>query len=412
MGTCDTLADVDLNPHRWWELIRAEATPGKATLRIYGTITSWPWLDGDMSAASLVKELEDAGDVSEIELHVNSPGGEAFEGVTIMNALRQHPARVTAHVDGIAASAASAVIMAADEVVMHPGTQIMIHDAINFAYGNADELKKVAEDLDHTSQAFAEVYAAKAGGTVAEWRDVMRAETWYNGDEAVEAGLADRVSGKSDDKAPDDVAVAAMLRRSPVAARYRYMGRAQAPTPKTPGRAVGQENRGGQPVEITDEDFAALRTKLGLGDDAEIGDVLDALEEQPPKPNEAEHPPAEEKVAAKLPAGVVAVDKDTWEQVQADAAAGRQAAVAQAQARRVALVEAAISDGKVVPKRKQWWLDQLAADEEGVTATLATLMPVFGTSEMGHDSGGPTEDLSTPDGVRKSAAYAELGRMI
>lgn len=390
---------------RWWELIKNEASPGSVTVRIYGAITSWPWLDGEMSASGLIRELEDAGDVSQIELHVNSPGGEAYEGIAMMNALRQHPARVTAHVDGMAASAASVVIMGADEVVMHSGAQIMVHDPLGFAYGFAADVAKVAADLDHHADSMAAIYAERAGGTAAEWREIMRAETWYSGAEAVEAGLADRVAARQkDEKEPDAAAVAAMLRRSPVAAAYRYQGRAQAPAPRTPVRADGSGTEGGRSVEITDEDFAALRTGLGLGDDAEIGDVLDAIQDR-----QADKEP----VAAKLPAGVVTLDADALASLQRDAALGREAREAQVQARRVATVDAAIQAGKVVPGRRDYWLAQINADEEGITATLAALQPIFGTSEIGHDDGTGTVETgeASPEVVRQSPAYAQLRKV-
>jgi ATP-dependent protease ClpP protease subunit len=388
-------------PRRWWEFIRNEASSSKAVVRIYGEITSWPWFDGDMSAAGLVKALEDAGDVSEIELHLNSPGGEAFEGVAIMNALRQHPATVTAHVDGMAASAASVVAMGADEVVMYPGSQLMIHDAMTFAFGFADDLHKAADDLDHLSDSMASLYADRAGGTAEVWREVMKAETWYNGDEAVAAGLADRVV-KSGDKAPDAATALATLRQSPVAACYRYMGRAQAPAPRTPVHAGGSGTEGGRSVEITDEDFAALRSKLGLSEDAEIGDVLDALDED-------ETPQGTEAAAARAqtpPQGVLTIDEATWAQVQADARLGREAALAQAVARREAVLAQAVTDGRVMPSRLDYWRGQLEADEEGVTAAITALAPIFGTSELGHDAGGDsTGDANTLEGVRNSDEY-------
>jgi ATP-dependent protease ClpP protease subunit len=384
-------------PRRWWEVARNEANPGTLTVRIYGEITSWPWLDGAMSAGALARSLEDAGDVSSIQLHLNSPGGEAFEGIAIMNALRQHPARVTAHVDGMAASAASIVAMGADEVVMYPGSQLMVHDALTVAYGFADDLRKQADDLDHLSQSMASLYADRAGGDAAQWREVMKAETWYNGEEAVTAGLADRVVTHAD-KTQDAAAAVATLYRSPVAACYRYKGRAQAPAPQTPTRVSGGSSTEGGSVEITEQDLAALRAKLGLSDDAEFGDVLDALDE-------AGREQEKEPVAAKLPDGVVPVDRATWEQVQADAKLGREAALAQAQARREGVVQAAIEAGKIMPGRRDHWLTQIAQDEAGITAAIDSLAPVFGTSELGHDDGREAGPATTLAEIREDPTY-------
>jgi hypothetical protein len=151
-------------------------------------------------------------------------------------------------------------------------------------------------------------------------------------------------------------------------------------------------------VEITDEDFANLRTKLGLDDAAEIGDVLDALEEGAAGEDERE------PVAAKLPDGVLAVDKATWAQVQDDARLGREARQAQVQARRVAKIDAAIAAGKIVPARRDHWLAQINSDEDGVTAVLEGLTAVFGTAELGHDDGSVTTP-NTVEATRESAEY-------
>lgn len=128
-----------------------------------------------------------------IRLHINSIGGAAYEGVAIYHALRDHSARVEVHVDGLCASAASVVAMAGDRIIMNRGTQFMIHDAWGETVGNADELAHAVEILDATCDAMAGFYAARAGGTPAEWRTRMKAETWYSAEEAVAVGLADEV---------------------------------------------------------------------------------------------------------------------------------------------------------------------------------------------------------------------------
>jgi hypothetical protein len=151
-------------------------------------------------------------------------------------------------------------------------------------------------------------------------------------------------------------------------------------------------------VEITEQDLAALRAKLGLSDDAEFGDVLDALDE-------AGREQEKEPVAAKLPDGVVPVDRATWEQVQADAKLGREAALAQAQARREGVVQAAIEAGKIMPGRRDHWLTQIAQDEAGITAAIDSLAPVFGTSELGHDDGREARPATTLAEIREDPTY-------
>lgn len=213
--------------------LRAESPQGPvedgvAVLRLYDPIDSWGG-DWGVSAKEFARTLDDLTDVGEIRLHVNSPGGEVFEGVAIMNLLREHPAKVTAVVDGLAASAASFIAASADEMVMGRNAELMIHDAWGLGIGNAADMRDLADRLDHLSNNIASVYAAKAGGTVQDWRDAMLAETWYSAEEAVTAGLADRVAGTPD--APKD--------KFDLSA-YTYAGRDQAPEPAVPSRETAK----------------------------------------------------------------------------------------------------------------------------------------------------------------------------
>lgn len=184
-----------------------DAAATEATFRIYGPIDSWGGYWG-VSAVEVAEALDElpAG-VETIRLHINSPGGEIFEGIAIKNLLAEHPARVVAHVDSLAASIASVIAVGADELVMGLDSHLMIHDGSTYAGGTADDLRSVAEVLDTLSDTIAGVYARKTGGTAAEWRAVMRGEKWYGADAAVEAGLADRTAG-ADETTDDEAAVA------------------------------------------------------------------------------------------------------------------------------------------------------------------------------------------------------------
>jgi len=193
----------------------------EADIYIYEVIGGWFGIE----AIDFVQALSNL-DVQQINLFVNSPGGDVFDATAITNALRRHPANVTATVDGIAASAASFILTAADEVVMGQGSSLMVHDAWSVAIGNAQDMRDTADILDKLSDNIAGMYAAKAGGTVAGWRQVMLDETWLNADEAVELGLADSVAdaAESDDPASNvfDLHV------------YAHSGRADAPAPSIP----------------------------------------------------------------------------------------------------------------------------------------------------------------------------------
>ncbi len=175
------------------------ATPARADVYIYGVIGD-DW-DGGVTAATFASQLKDIT-ASEIALHINSPGGLVFDGIAIYSALLNHAATVNVFVDGIAASAASFVAMAGDAVVIEKPAKMMIHDANGLVIGNAADMREMADLLDEMSDTIAGIYSQKAGGTVETWRAAMRKESWYSAEDAVAAGLADRVANDTREKAP------------------------------------------------------------------------------------------------------------------------------------------------------------------------------------------------------------------
>lgn len=222
---------------------------GVATIRLYDPVDSWGE-DFGVSAKEFVTALDGLGsDVKEIRLHINSPGGEVFEGIAIMNALRNHPARVVAIADGLAASAASFIACSADTLIMGRNSELMIHTAWGICIGDADDMRDLAGKLDHMNDNIASIYAAKAGGTTADWLSPMRAETWYSADEAVAAGLADRVETAEPAAAENhfDLSV------------FTYAGRAAAPDPKAE-RVDATGDVATEPIEA--DDMLRLRHRL------------------------------------------------------------------------------------------------------------------------------------------------------
>jgi ATP-dependent protease ClpP protease subunit len=180
----------------WYRIVAAD---DRAEVYLYDVISEW-----GVSASDFVRELR-AINAPRIDLHLNSPGGLVFDGIAIYSALKNHPATVTSFVDGIAASAASFVAMAGDEIVMEKPAKMMIHNARGLTLGDPDDHREMADLLDELSDTIAEIYADRAGGTVAGWRTAMRKETWYSAAQAVEAGLADRVANdKQHQAAPED----------------------------------------------------------------------------------------------------------------------------------------------------------------------------------------------------------------
>lgn len=164
--------------------------PADAEIFIYDEIGGSFGVD----ATELVMAINEIA-ADNINVRINSPGGSVFDAIAIYNALIKNPANVTTYVDALAASAASIIAMAGDEVVMMPGSQMMIHDALGMEFGNENDMRAMADFLGKQSDNIASIYQARAGGdsTVEDWRNLMLAETWMFAAEAVDMRLADRV---------------------------------------------------------------------------------------------------------------------------------------------------------------------------------------------------------------------------
>src|SRR5690625_432429 len=181
--------------------IKASANKNEADVFIYGEITKYAWEDeGEHSATTFKNELDALGDVDQINLYVNSPGGSVFEGITIHNMLKRHKAKVIANVDALAASIASVIIMAADEIRMPSNSMLMIHNPWTFSIGNSSDLRKEADDLDRIGNSSKQSYLQKAGDKLSddELQEMLDAETWLSADEAYEYGLCDVVEDAND----------------------------------------------------------------------------------------------------------------------------------------------------------------------------------------------------------------------
>lgn len=218
-----------------WYRIENLASSTTAIVHIYNEIGYW-----GTTAEDFIRELRGVN-ASVIELHLNSPGGEAFEGIAIYNALKQHSAEVHVSVDSLAASIASVIAMAGDTITMATGSTMMIHNASGIEIGDADDLRAYADLLDVVSNNVAAIYAERAGGTIESWRAAMGAETWYTAEEAVAAGLADSVTaGRM--AAPEnswDLSV------------YNYAGRENAPAPALLAEPATAPSSGEVTVTVT-----------------------------------------------------------------------------------------------------------------------------------------------------------------
>lgn len=168
-------------------------------------------VESKTSAATVAKILDETPDAEHINLFINSRGGDCFEAMAIYNNLKRHNANVTVYIDGWAASAASVIAMAGDDVVIAPNALMMIHHACTEAAGNAGQLRKAADDLEKIDASSNEAYKLKAGAKLADEKlvSMLDAETWLNADEAVKYGLADRVAVYEPEKPEDEAKQAA-----------------------------------------------------------------------------------------------------------------------------------------------------------------------------------------------------------
>jgi ATP-dependent protease ClpP protease subunit len=367
---------------QWYKIVtnaaptgsKAGKEPTSAEVLIYDYIDPF-----GVSAQDFVNEIKEL-DVDQLDVRINSPGGSAFDGIAIYNALKRHPANVTTYNDGLAASAASFIAQAGDKRVTSKYAETMVHGPSAISIGMAADMRAVADQLDKLSGNMAQLYADACGGKLADWQAAMGAETWYTGGEAVKAGLYDEVDASDDDEKPAS-------RKAGVAAAaaafdysmFRYAGRSAAPDPFA--TATTKEN----PMAETKPDEATTPKP----DDEETTTPPAA---PPPAPTA---PPVPQAVAATAPA-TVTVDAEVWAAMQEHARLGAEAhATIQAQAD-ARVVDAAIDKGKIMPSRRNHFVAMMKADREATTTLLNETLQeaAIPLTEMGHASAesdsGPT----------------------
>lgn len=175
----------------------------EASIFIYGDIVvpEWACFDSDTSAFGLAKEIEDL-DVDVINVYINSYGGHVSEGLAIYNSLKRHKAKVKTYCDGFACSAASVVFMGGDERIMNDASLLMIHNAWNWAAGDANQLRKEADDLETMTQASINAYMAHVNISEDELKELMDKETWLLAQDAFDMGFATTIVKAGEGKNP------------------------------------------------------------------------------------------------------------------------------------------------------------------------------------------------------------------
>jgi ATP-dependent Clp endopeptidase proteolytic subunit ClpP len=179
---------------KWFDIINKS---DKAEVWIYEEIGEDYWTGGGITAKEFQKELS-AIKANQIDLHVNSPGGLVFDGITIYNLLKQHPANVTTYIDGLAASIASVIALSGNKVIMAENSLMMIHKASGMIMGNSDDMRDFADKLDKVNSSIAATYISKTKKDENEINNLMSAETWMTADEALQMGFVDEISGEAD----------------------------------------------------------------------------------------------------------------------------------------------------------------------------------------------------------------------
>ena len=157
---------------------------------LYDQVGADPWFGG-ISAKSFADELNKLGKVDVVNLRINSPGGSVFDGLAIYNTLARHPARIEVDVDGVAASIASVIAMAGDEIRMAGNATMMIHDPYGMSAGSAEDMRKTADLLDQIKGQIVDTYANRTGKASATIADMMGSETWMTASEARQHGFSD-----------------------------------------------------------------------------------------------------------------------------------------------------------------------------------------------------------------------------
>lgn len=178
---------------KWFTITNKAASKDPVEVMLYGIIGG-DWNGDGVEAKAFKEEFDAIPAGTPINLRIHSPGGSVYDGLAIYNTILARTADVTAYVDGLAASAASFIAMAASKVKMPKTSRMMIHDAQGYAFGDSKELKEMAEILDKESDRIADIYAGKTGKTRSEIRDLMKATTWMDGDEAMALGFCDEAT--------------------------------------------------------------------------------------------------------------------------------------------------------------------------------------------------------------------------
>lgn len=384
----------------WFRFAQAKADKPPEVF-IYGDIGTTFFDDDGVSAQAFVDQLADI-DAPDIHVRINSPGGSAWDGLAIANAMIRHPAHITTFVDGMAASAASVVMLGGDDVVVNKWGRAMLHNARAMVMGTAEDMREVATQIEALNANMATFYADRSTGSddATAFARAMANETWYNADQMLAAGLATRID---DSGVREEVerAVASAL----VTTRMQFKNPPAVTTKET--RMATKDDLakrlGKDPADITDEDlYKAALDALGdepKDDQAPADPPADAPKTDDKPIVDAPAEPAKAAAAAAASAGTVTVDEAAFAELQRQAALGAQA-FKDAQAKAYGdIVAKAVDEGRIPLARSEHYLALMKADPADTTDLLTKrLAPgaAVPMQEVGHaaDVAGATASVS------------------
>jgi ATP-dependent protease ClpP protease subunit len=189
----------------------AAATQARVLELFVYTVIGESWYDDGVTPTSVQTAIKNAGAIDKIVVHINSPGGDCFDGTAIHNILRQQNVPVTTIIEGLAASAAFTIAMAGDVIQVCDGAMMMLHNAWTFAMGDSKELRKTADLLDKVSGTMCDVYAKRSGMESAAVQQLMDEETWLSPQEAIDKGFATELLSTTPEKSKESKALAAQF---------------------------------------------------------------------------------------------------------------------------------------------------------------------------------------------------------
>jgi ATP-dependent protease ClpP protease subunit len=357
-----------------WIFGMSGASSDTLELDIYDDIGESYWGD-TVSAKDVRAALKASPNATTIKLRINSRGGDVFDGFAIYNLLSEHKARVVAHVDALAASMASVVLMAADEIVLASNALVMIHNPWTVAYGESDDLRQTADLLDKMRERIADTYVARTGIARDRVIAMMNAETWLTADEAKAEGFADGVVPSK--RGAEQAKALASLRFdglvSPPKTLIAACARARA--------EIADSTKGAEPMQekaMDKEQRIALCSALGLSADVS-NDVL------------VQRASALKSAEGKAPEGFELTPKGEFAAAQARALAAETELLATRKASRDvavnALIDEAVKSGKATPASREKYAALCATDAgfEAVKDLFAALAPMALVGEQGRD---------------------------